>query len=369
VEPRPPSPARARLLDEERHALGVAQARHRRTYGPGSVAITLLLVLACGLAVAIPLMLVSRGVVEESSLEWLVPTSLLGTFALGTLLAVLWQASTPVVTREAGVPGPTSAAAVARELRRLRLARLAEERSLATHVRPATRSLDLILGASLLLPAAAGATWFTVEMVRGTEPYEPALAWLWLAIAAGLAVLVGLRLRRHRLRRELQAALERACRPFEARSLPRHDDVVEWLGGVWAAASAHEDLYEGTGHVAIAGRLRGYPVLIDVEPEGYADGEVEIPPRVLVHVAALVGSEPPAWWHEQQAALDAAGLAITLVPQAGLLARARPEWCARMRREPARLLELGGVVERMVALAEASGAAPAPHATELQGPD
>jgi hypothetical protein len=139
--------------------------------------------------------------------------------------------------------------------------------------------------------------------------------------------------------------------------------VVAWLNGVWAAPSAYEDLYEGPCHAAVAGHLRGYPVLIDVEPDGYSSEDVELAPRVLVHVAARVGMEPPPGpvWQEHQGVLARAGFELALAPEAGLLARGRPELLARVRRQPEALAELGSVVQRLVGLARACGAAPSDH--------
>jgi hypothetical protein len=372
VDPIHRASERARALDDDRYALAVAKAQRRRTYGPAGVAVTLGLLVAVGLATAIPLALMSRGVITEASLEWIMPTSMLGTFVVGLVLALVWQNRTPAVARERSSmgQGTASPAQLEREIRRVRLARLGEARLMATQVRGGEGSLDLILGASLVLPTLASAVWFTIAIARGDEPYEPAVWLLWLGGAAGLALIIGLRLRRRYRKRRLVMALERAGRSFAGYRLVSHDHVVAWLNDVWAAPSEHADLYQGTCHGAVAGRLRGYPVLIDVEPDGYSDGDVEIAPRVLVHVAAWVGPAPPPGpaWQEHHAALAGLGLELVLAPEAGLLARARPDLLARVRRQPEALAELGAVVQRLVGLAEAWGAGPAPSARELGPP-
>lgn len=348
----------------------MARAQRRRAYGPAAVARTLGLLVATGLAVAIPLWLVSRGVITERSLDWIMPTSVLGTFVVGMVLILVWQTRTPTVARE---PSPVTAAAstpaeLEREIRRVRLARLGEARLLATQVRGSEGSLNIIIGGSLIVPGIAAAAWFSIEIALGHEPYDPMVWLLWGVSTAGLALLVGLRLRRRSRKRRLARALDHAGGSFEGRRLASHDHVVAWLNGVWAAPSAYEDLYEGPYHGAVAGRLRGYPVLVDVEPEGYTHEDGVIPPRVLVHVAALVGTAPPASpaWHEHHAVLARAGFELVLAPEAGLLARGRPETCTRIRRQPEALGELGPVVQRLVGLAEAMGAPPAPRDHELR---
>lgn len=369
-EQRRRASGRASELEEDRHALAVARAQRGRAYGPAAVARTLGLVVATGLAVAIPLWLVSRGVITERSLDWVMPTSVMGTFVVGMVLIVVWQSRTPTVAREpSSVTAATSSAVeLEREIRRVRLARLGEARLLATQVRSAEGSLDIIIGGSLIVPAIGSAAWFSVEMAMGHEPYDPMVWLLWGMSAAGLALIVGFRVRRRSRKRRLARALDHAGGSFGGRRLASHDHVVAWLNGVWAAPSAYEDLYEGLYHVAVAGRLRGYPVLIDVEPDGYTYEDGVIPPRVLVHVAALVAAAPPVGpvWQEQHAALARAGFELALAPEAGLLARGRPELLARLKRQPEALGELGPVVQRLVGLAEAFGAPPAASVPELR---
>jgi hypothetical protein len=327
-------------------------------------------VVACGVAVAIPLWLVSRGIVDERSLDWIMPCSLLGTFLVGMVLMLVWQDRTPTVAREPSsvTAGTSTPAELEREIRRVRLARLGEARLLATQVRSSAGSLDIIIGGSMLVPAIGSAAWFSVEIARGREPYDPMVWVLWLVSAAGLALIVGFRLRRRSRKRRLARALDRAGGSFEGRRLASHDHVVAWLNGVWAAPSVHEDLYEGPYHAAVAGQLRGYRVLIDVEPEGYSYEDAVVPPRVLVHVAALVGSASPPSpsWQEHQAALARTGFELVLAPEAGLLARGLPELCIRVRRHPEALAELGSVVQRLVSLAQACGAPPAPSDHDLR---
>jgi hypothetical protein len=367
-EQRRRAPGRASELEDGRHALAVARTQRRRLHGPGAIARTLGLVVACGLATAIPLWLVSRGVVTERSLDWIMPTSLLGTFFIGMVLILVWQGSTPTVAREPSSvrQGTSTAAELEREIRRVRLARLGEARLLATQMRGSAGSLDIIIGAALLVPVMGAAAWFSIQVVRGREPYEPLILVLWLASAAGLALIVGLRLRRRRRRRRLRQALDHAGESFAAHRLASHDHVVAWLNAVWAAPSAYEDLYEGPCHVAVAGDLRGYPVLIDIEPDGYTGEDVDLPPRVLVHIAARVCMQPPSSpvWREHHAALARAGFELALAPEAGLLARGLPELLTRMRRHPEALSELGSVVQRLVGLAEACGAPPAAREPE-----
>jgi hypothetical protein len=138
--------------------------------------------------------------------------------------------------------------------------------------------------------------------------------------------------------------------------------VVAWLDRHWPAAPGPNDLFKGAIERAIAGAHRGYPVLVDVEPDGYASDDSSIDPRVLLYVAALAPAHLPAG--DEIAALSAAihgaGFEIELLADAGLRARATAPTVKRLRRAPAGLADLAPVVRDLVRLAEACQAAPAP---------
>jgi hypothetical protein len=241
---------------------------------------------------------------------------------------------------------------------------MAERRRPVTDLPSALPYLDLIIGGSLLIPLGFGNVWFSSEMLAGRETYDP-LIWLgWAMLVGGTGVLIALRRRTARRRRALQDALARLAPAIGAGRLSDFDEAVEWMNRYWPASHANEDLFRGKIHCALAGRLRRYPVLVDVEPDGYASDNADIDPRVLLYVAAIAPQTLPPG--DEIAALSAAirsaGFEPELLPEAGWRARANRRTVKRLGRAPGELADLAPVMNDLARLAEVCGAAPAPSA-------
>jgi len=96
-----------RELEKSREALAVVRAQRERIYGTTGVVAVFGLIFAVCLTIAIPLWLVSRGILAESSLDWIVPTAMLTTYFGGMFAVMMWQHSTPKIPRAtSSVPAP-----------------------------------------------------------------------------------------------------------------------------------------------------------------------------------------------------------------------------------------------------------------------
>jgi hypothetical protein len=359
-----------RALANDQIELAATRERMRRMYGWPGVVSALGLLAVCPLAPLLPGYLVLHRIISLQTASWLIPALLLSSFAVGLLAILRWQSSRGARARAAetlaaaAVPvrEPTSPAEVEqavrgleRERRQARLATLAAERNAYAGIPSLMGYLDLIIGGSLLLPLGGAATVFSVRMLAGIDANEP---WIWLLWAPTLAivlVLVALRRRRARRRLAVHRALDQLAGDMGGQRLPRFADAVEWMNQFWAAAPVANALYRGAINGALAATLRRYPVLVDVEPDGASGEDVTIDPRVFVYVAAPVPASLPPTREVAAvaAALRGAGFEPELFPGAGVLARATGPALKILRREPARLAQLGPVVHDLVRLAEA----------------
>lgn len=255
-----------------------------------------------------------------------------------------------------------------RDERNARLARCAEQRAgtALAFSRSVAGYLDLIVGASLLVPLAGAVVIFGLGMLTGKEPYDPTI---WAALAlliGGGAVLRLFRQRRRRRQRWLESGLSAvASRWRDGSCLRTQAERLAWMGRYWAAGHRSDDLWTGPVHRAVAGKIRDYPVLIDVEPDGCAGEDVTIEPHIVVYLAAVAPQDTPGSDLDQGSRqLAAAGFQLELEPEAGLVARATLPTIKQMRRRLGSLDVLTSVVETMIIAARAIGASPAPA-----GPD
>jgi hypothetical protein len=342
--------------------------------------VSLGLLMACGLVAAIPLGLHTAGLLSREALDWLVPILTLGVFFIGLFVGLVWlnrldpkPSATPDPPSESPEP-PTRLSRhlveragrdASSEGRQLRLAEFAEPR--LEYARAASRSVtgsvDLIAFGSVLGPLGIGLVVFTVRQAMGLEKDEPGILALgWLMFVAGTSVLAALRLRRGRRRRALSDALSLLAGDFSGRKLEKFGEALDWLNENWAAPSGHEDLFAGPLHRAVSGILAGYPVLVDVEPDGYSSEDSTYDPYVIVYVTAQLPAPTPAIQARAEratAAFLAIGFRMEAYVDAGLLARATPERVKDLRRHFGDLSELRAVASELVAFAKACSAPPA----------
>jgi hypothetical protein len=248
--------------------------------------------------------------------------------------------------------------------RAARLHLMAEQRRPVTLLPSALPYLDLIIGGSLLVPLGIANIVFTIMMLTGNTKYDPMIWLAWPALLAGAGVMVAIRRRRAWRVRAFGGALDRLGAEIGAVRLASFDDAIGWLNRHWPGSHGASDLFKGAIYAGIAGSYRGYPVMVEIEPDGYTDEGGTIDPRVLLYVAALAPAAFPAGGEiaPLRASIRDAGFEPELLADAGLRARASEATVKRLRRTPAALAELAPVVRDLVRLAEACGAAPAPSA-------
>lgn len=219
----------------------------------------------------------------------------------------------------------------------------------------------LVLG-SFVPMVGIGTVAFTVQMLRGEEPYSPAIFLLWGLTLGLLGVIAGVYLvRRHRLELWRQAVSDLGAQ-FGGRPLDGLPGLVEWLNRCWAGPYRVERLKRGHLHQIAELRVLGYHALVEV----MADSDQHRRPRVLALIAAWVpglsdGSQrraslgPDAKWTKQWL-LDA-GFEVE-ISEAGLIAAATDETVKRLRRNPRALHAMAPVLSHLARLANEIGATP-----------
>jgi hypothetical protein len=348
--------------------------RRRRAYGLAGTASSLGFGLAVLAAALVPVYLSMHGVLAEHALGWLVPTTMLGTMAVGLSLWFWWYAASgrPARTASTEFGRPSSAiedgqADMEREARRLRLARNASPRLdyLRASSRAATGWADVVIAVATAGPVLLTAGWLSADMARGTEPYDWRVWLLWPVPVVAGSVVALLRRRRRRRRRAIEDALGKLAAYLNGRLLVSPADTVDWLNRCWAAASEPGDYYAGPLHGGAAGRALGYPAMVDVEPDGLCDETVTFLPRAVVYLAALPTREPAAAQSDRACQLRArisdAGFTADIDPDAGLVARATAPALRGLRANLAELGNLGPLIGDLAALAAVEGLAPAPE--------
>jgi hypothetical protein len=374
--------ARRRALAEARGELAATRERVRRTYGRAGTLSALGLFGVCMLGALLPSYLALHGIISQPTARWLIPTLVLSSFALGLIAILRWQSgggdaaaaradAEALATGAAPTREPVSPPEIQRAVRELdrerrwtRLATLAAERSAHAGMPSVMGYLDLIVGGSLLLPLWGASLVLSIRMLAGIDAYERIVWPLWALSLAGAGALVAIRRRVGRRRLAIQRALDAlaASTGASGRRLPGFADAVDWMNRFWAAPLDPNGLYRGTINVALAATHRRYPVLVDVEPDGYSSDDSTIDARVLVYVAALAPPSLPPTPEvaELVAAVRRAGFEPELFSGAGVLARATAPTLESLRREPGRLAQLGPLIDALVQIAEACRAAPAP---------
>jgi hypothetical protein len=347
--------------------------RRRRNYGLVGTAWVAGLAIAVTAAGLVPVYLSEHGALAQGTLNWLVPVGMLGTMAAAAGLYIWWYVAAGRPRRIAAERGgPPAAAAVAevladadREERRLRLARNAAPR--LEYLRASSQGTGwrpVIIAAVITGPLIVGLGWFSVAMAPGPVPDDWAIWLLWpLPFAlAGAFVLWGRRPRRGR--RAIEQGLDRLAAYLGGDLLPSLAGTVDWLNRYWATPSRPGEYHDGPLHCGAAGTALGYPVMVDVEPDGLSHEMVTYPPRVVIYVAAVPAPEPGAVPSgragQLRAAIGDAGFTVETDPDAGLAARATPPAVKALRCNPAELGNLGPLIGNLAALAAAEGVAPAP---------
>jgi hypothetical protein len=350
--------------------------RRRRVYGLAGAAWAAGLLLAVSTAMFLPVYLSEHGVLAEGTLGWLTTVSALGTMAVGCGLYGWWYVASgrPGRTADSELSGPPATGDVAealadadREDRRLRLARNAMPR--LDYLRASSHSAEWAMVGKVALaavPLLLGLGLFSMFTARTPQPYAWGL-WLWtypVALTGAYVWLSRLSRRPRRRRRAIEQSLAQLAVYLGGSLLPSLAETVDWLNRYWAAPSSTGEYYAGRLHCGAAGTAAGYPVMVDLEPDGLSDEGLIYPPRAAIYVAAVPAPEPTAVPSDRAGQLRAfisdAGFTLDIEPDAGLVARATPPTVEALRRGPAGLGNLGPLIGDLAALAAAEGVAPAP---------
>jgi hypothetical protein len=378
VSPEPSSDIEELNRRRDGAALGWATVeaqnrRRRRVYGLVGAAWAAGLLIAVSTAMFVPVYLSEHDVLAEGTLNWLVPLTMLGTFAVGGGLYSWWYVASgrPSRTTGTGLNGPPATGDVAealagadREDRRLRLARNAVPR--LDYLRASSHSAEWAMVGKVALttgPLLLGLGLFSMFTARTPQPYAWGL-WVWTFPVALTGAYVWLSRRPRRGRRAIEQGLAQLAVYLGGDLLPSLAETVDWLNRYWAAPSSTGEYYAGRLHCGAAGMAAGYPVMVDCEPDGLSDEGLIYPPRVAIYVAAVPAREPAAVPSERAGQLRVyigdAGFTVDVEPDAGLVARATPPTVEAFRRGPAELANLGPLIGDLAALAATEGVVPAP---------
>lgn len=201
----------------------------------------------------------------------------------------------------------------------------------ATSLGPYAVIMPVVMIGSLLAMIGATAVGYSVQMLRGAEPFHPAIFILWamtIAIVGGVATFLS---RRRQRRARLRSALGDAVRQLGGAEMPAVGQRAVWLDRYWAGDYDQQHLIQTYLAGAAAVEVGGYAALIDVDLNASRP-----PPRVDLLLAAWVpevsdGRKPSKRIRDK--ALKALGFYVRKT-EAGLVARANDELLAAARRDP-----------------------------------
>lgn len=334
--------------------------------------------------------LIAQGVMSQTTAAYVIPTITLLLFFGGLIMILRWQAkakrqeqdghegfpleaNAAVQARSAftsGNPSPAiqpGSSALEQAERAAALTRFAEPRlSTQWYTRRSVAQTETFYAAVLLGPLLLGACVASAAALDAAKPLLPAEGWalaaLWVAVFVGGIVVLALRHRRQQrtLRREQSFAALAASLPNAL--VLDHEGVVEWLNGHWPATTPPEDSHVGLSNCAVAAVLHGYPILIEVEPEGRSDEYVTFEPRALVYCCALVSEHTRT---DAAIATIAATLAnidfsLECAARAGFIARAGASAIVPCKADPPALSQLAFVAQQLLHTPQARGI-PAPR--------
>jgi hypothetical protein len=219
--------------------------------------------------------------------------------------------------------------------------------------------LPFIVVGSFVPMLGLAAIAFTWSVVSGEEPFHPGLVILWtvvLALLAGLKVYADYRRTR---RAAFRAALVDLTKQFGGSVLDQLKDNVAWLNRHWAGRYDVANLVASPYAVGAAISVRGCPVLIDLDAT--APAQHQRPRLNLLLAAVRSGAETPnaaPLRNQAERRLHACGFTVTAT-EGGLLATAREDFLASVRKTPGLLHEVAPAVIALADYADAMGAASA----------
>ncbi len=211
--------------------------------------------------------------------------------------------------------------------------------------RGGSQMMPLIAIGPWVLIIGVGAVFFSISMIFGDEPYNPAIFVLWALLGGAiLALVLWLRLRRRRAGRWVAAASALAVQFGGGRVREGLAGIFGWLDEQWAGPHLPAHLAGGPAICGAELSLAGYPALLLCD--GISAGEHhERKIHLLVAAPAAAGDQA----NVAGAALEAKGLTVER-NQAGVVGMLGQRRVVEIARKPARLGELAAT------LASAAGA-------------
>lgn len=205
---------------------------------------------------------------------------------------------------------------------------------------------------------------FSVGMLRGSEPYDPAIFLMWGLSCCLVGTLVGIVLYRRRQRRRFETALRNLAHQLSGQVGWGVNPVVEWLNAFWAGPYVSHQLMVGRLACAVAASPSQYPLLIFIDPIGMSE---HYPPKIELLLAAWIpglsdGTGRPlahtAETRRLRQWLGESGFSVEY-NQAGLYLRGDEMVAKAIRKMPAEnAAKLPEIASRLVRLAVGLGASP-----------
>jgi hypothetical protein len=277
---------------------------------------------------AVAMLLWREQVIDEATMERVLPYAILGVFFVGMGGTIAWNVSrgrrvrgpAPRVGAQCprcggplafeaghvsercvhcGAPLVAGAAImhqaidVARaDLRTATMARYRLERSAMSKLyrSSATNVVPYIVLGSFLPMTVGAAIAFTVDLATNERSDTPAagLAVLWLIALANAGGLALVRWLRQARRRRWRAIADAAALRLSGRVSVTGGEWVDWLNALWAGPYAVASLFAGPCFHAVTGHLGGFPVALDLDPVS-ASSELGGPRADILVAACLPG--------------------------------------------------------------------------------
>jgi DNA-directed RNA polymerase subunit RPC12/RpoP len=221
--------------------------------------------------------------------------------------------------------------------------------------------LPYLVGGSLLLPVGGGTIGFSVAMLSGSEPFNPAIFAMWALFLGIVFTLAFVFIYRRSRLAAFRSSVSDLGHQFTAYPLAGAMDVAEWLNRYWPASYQVAHLRQGHFFVAAAFDVFGYPALLNAD---FTSGQHYKPRLHLLlaaesRIASNVDAEARRRVNAALARCRQLGFTVS-ESEAGLLAVADPETLAIVRRSPASLHQVATVLTTMAGAARASGAGAPP---------
>jgi hypothetical protein len=240
-----------------------------------------------------------------------------------------------------------------------------ERRGMADMMKMSAHGLGytLVVFGPMALMLLLAAIAFSVEMLSGEEPFDPAIFGLWgmaAALVGGLAVYV---IHHRSKKRAWHQAMGDLALQFRGTLITEIIGWVEWLNRYWPSEVPVSEIYKSSYGCAAALDAYGHPTLVLVDPTSMQNRVRRLELFVAAWIPGLsdgsgTAPEPTAHGGAARQWLREQGFAVSLC-EAGLRLRADDATIQTLHRNPAAAHELAPVITAATTFAHAIGAEPA----------